>query len=61
MFKRYFEGINGIEIYPVILLVIFFLFFVSMSVWMIRSNNLMLKEQSKIPLEGDGANQDSSN
>jgi len=51
MFKHYFEGINGIEIYPVILLVIFLLFFISMSVWMIRANNLTMKEQSRIPLE----------
>lgn len=51
MFKHYFEGISGIELYPVILLVIFFLFFVSMTVWMIRTKNLMLKEQSRIPLD----------
>ena len=51
MFKHYFEGISGIEIYPIVLLVIFLLFFVSMSVWMIRTNSNHLKEQSRIPLE----------
>ena len=51
MFKHYFEGISGIEIYPIILLVIFLLFFVSISVWMIRANKLSMQEQSRIPLE----------
>jgi cytochrome c oxidase cbb3-type subunit 4 len=61
MFKHYFEGISGIEIYPVVLLVIFLLFFVSMSVWMIRTNNLNLKKQSMMPLDENAEQQSASN
>jgi cytochrome c oxidase cbb3-type subunit 3 len=50
MFKKYFEGINGIEIYPVFLLIIFVLFFVSMSVWLMRANKKTMEEMGKLPL-----------
>ena len=61
MFKHYFEGISGIEIYPMFLLVIFLLFFISMTVWLIRTNNLTLKEQSRMPLEDKAWTNEDSN
>jgi len=53
MFKHYFEGLKGIDIYPIFLLIVFILFFVSMIIWLIRSNKLRMEEISRIPLNED--------
>ncbi|CAN5667912.1 hypothetical protein BH11BAC1_BH11BAC1_14900 [soil metagenome] len=50
MFKHYFEGISGIEIYPIILLLVFVLFFVSMFIYLMRTGKFKLDEISRIPL-----------
>jgi cytochrome c oxidase cbb3-type subunit 4 len=53
MFKHYFNGINGIEIYPIFLLIVFITFFVTMTIWLIRSSKSKMDEISKIPLSHD--------
>jgi cbb3-type cytochrome oxidase subunit 3 len=53
MFKNYFVGIKGIEIYPVFLLILFIAFFVSMTVWLMRAEKKEMDELSKIPLENE--------
>ncbi len=53
MFKNYFEGIKGIEVYPVFLLIVFVAFFISMSIWLIRANKNKMEELSKIPFENE--------
>ena len=53
MFKHYFNGIHGIEIYPIFLLVVFVTFFVSMVIWLMRTNKAKMEEISKIPLTED--------
>ncbi len=50
MFKHYFNGIIGIEIYPIFLLIVFIAFFVSMLVWLVRANKSKMEEISRIPL-----------
>ncbi len=51
MFKNYLNGIDGIATYPVLLLVIFFLFFVAMSVWLIRADKNQLQILARLPLQ----------
>ncbi len=53
MFKKYFEGINGIEVYPVFLLIVFVTFFIAMSVWLIRANKTTMEAMSKIPFNNE--------
>ncbi len=59
MFKHYFEQIEGIATMPLISLVIFFTFFVGLTVWVIRANKQYLGEMEALPLE-DNAVRDSA-
>ncbi len=59
MFKHYFEQVEGIATMPLISLVIFFTFFVGLTVWVIRANKQYLGEVEALPLE-DNTIQDST-
>jgi cbb3-type cytochrome oxidase subunit 3 len=50
MFKDVLQNIDGIEIFPIISLLIFFLFFISMLVWTFRLDKDFIKQSSRIPL-----------
>jgi len=45
------ESIDGIEIYPIISLVIFFTFFVLLFWWVITAKKDYIKNVSNLPLE----------
>jgi len=49
--KHYFEGIGGIEIYPIISLLLFFSVFVTMLFLVSRIPKKNIKEHSEIPLD----------
>ena len=49
--KHYFEGIGGIEIYPIISLLLFFTVFTTMLVIVSRIPKKNIKEHSNIPLD----------
>jgi cytochrome c oxidase cbb3-type subunit IV len=51
--KQYAEKINHAEIYPMISLLIFFLFFVVLLVLVKRMSKDRIKELSNIPLDND--------
>lgn len=51
--KGHMETIEGIEIYPMISLLIFFGFFVGLFWWVATAKKDHIKEVSKIPLEND--------
>ncbi len=48
--KHHMETIAGIEIYPVISLVIFFLFFVGLGLWVFTYKKDTINELSNLPL-----------
>jgi hypothetical protein len=54
--KNHMESIEGIEIFPVISLLIFFTFFVVLFWWVITANKDYIKTVSNLPL--DNQNQD---
>ena len=54
MFKHYFEQIHNVEVWPIISLSIFFIFFVSLLVWVVRTDKNYIKAMSNLPME-DGA------
>ena len=45
------ETIGGIEIFPIISLVIFFLFFIGLLVWVITTKKQYVDYMEKLPLE----------
>lgn len=45
------ENIEGVEIYPIISLIIFFLFFVALFWWVFTAKKSHINEMSNIPFE----------
>jgi hypothetical protein len=53
MNRNVLETIQGIEIFPLISLVIFFTFFMLLLVWVVRMRKSDIEEISRMPLEDD--------
>lgn len=51
--KGYMETIDGVATYPMISLLIFFVFFVVLFLWVITASKEYIKEVSELPLEKD--------
>ena len=51
MFNNYLQAIEGVEIYPVIGLIIFLVVFTSVVVWVLRLDKNYLREAERIPLD----------
>ncbi|MFL1896226.1 CcoQ/FixQ family Cbb3-type cytochrome c oxidase assembly chaperone [Aquimarina sp. 2-A2] len=49
--KGHMESIDGIEIYPMISLLIFFIFFTVLFWWIFTAKKAYIKEVSNLPLE----------
>ena len=49
--KGYIDSIDGIEIYPIISLLIFFTFFVVLFLWVFTAKKEYIKTVSNLPLE----------
>ncbi len=47
------EGIDGVQIYPLISLLIFFVFFVVLFWWVFTTKKSHIEEVSNIPLDND--------
>jgi cytochrome c oxidase cbb3-type subunit IV len=58
--KHFFEDIAGIEIYPMISLLIFFIFFLGLGVYVIRMRKQHARYMAAIPLETKAQNQPES-
>lgn len=52
-FINYLKTISGVEIYPLISLLIFFTFFIGLSIWVLKVNKAYLKEMENLPLDND--------
>ena len=53
MFKHYFERIEGIEIYPIISLIIFVTFFIGLIIWVLRVDKKYINHMKGLPMDGD--------
>jgi cytochrome c oxidase cbb3-type subunit IV len=51
MYKEVLRSIEGIEIYPIISLLIFFVFFVGMAAWFFAADRERLRRASLLPLD----------
>ena len=49
--KHHMETIMGIEVYPLISLLIFFTFFTVLIVWVVRSDKGYISRMAKLPLD----------
>ncbi|MEP1032248.1 CcoQ/FixQ family Cbb3-type cytochrome c oxidase assembly chaperone [Ekhidna sp.] len=56
--KHHMETIAGIEIYPVISFVIFFVFFIALTVYVLKVDKKLFKDISNIPLDSNDTNHD---
>ena len=53
MIKNVLQAINGVEIYPIISLILFLLSFTAVLIWTIRMKKSDVLRYSKLPLEDD--------
>lgn len=51
--KHHMETIAGIEIYPLISFIIFFIFFVGLTIYVIKADKKMIKDIANIPLNNN--------
>jgi cbb3-type cytochrome oxidase subunit 3 len=51
--KHNLEGIDGVEIYPIISLLLFFLVFITMIVFVFKLPKKSIDEVSQLPLDND--------
>ncbi|TXE10015.1 CcoQ/FixQ family Cbb3-type cytochrome c oxidase assembly chaperone [Seonamhaeicola algicola] len=54
--KNHMESITGIEIYPIISLLIFFIFFVALFWWVVTAKKDYIKTVSNMPLDNQNNN-----
>lgn len=55
--KNHMESITGIEIYPLISLLIFFTFFVALFFWVFTAKKDYIRQVSNIPLDNQNDSQ----
>ncbi|CAN5480080.1 cbb3-type cytochrome c oxidase subunit 3 [soil metagenome] len=51
MFNEVLQSIDGISIYPIFSLLIFFVFFLGLTIWVIKADKNYLKKMSELPIE----------
>lgn len=49
-FKNYLEGIIGIGIYPMVSLLIFFVFFTALTIWAVKANKDYINSIKHLPI-----------
>ncbi len=59
--KHNLESIDGVEIYPIISLLLFLIVFVGMLVFVLRLPKKSIDEISQLPLDNDNINKEISN
>jgi len=53
MIRNLLQSIEGVEIYPLISLLVFVIFFVVILVWMFRIDKNYIKEMEQLPLDSN--------
>ncbi|GAB3221723.1 cbb3-type cytochrome c oxidase subunit 3 [Algoriphagus aestuariicola] len=56
MYKEILRSIENIEIYPIISLIIFLLFFVGVFIWVVRTPHEHIKHMENLPLDDNDSN-----
>lgn len=50
-FRHYLESIAGVDIYPMVSLIIFFSFFAGLLFWAVKANKQYINEAKNLPLD----------
>lgn len=53
MIRNYLQSIEGVEIYPLISLALFVVFFVAVFVWILKIDKNYIRQMKELPLELD--------
>ncbi len=53
MIRNLLQSIEGVEIYPLISLIVFIIFFVVILVWMFKIDKNYIKEMEQLPLDSN--------
>ncbi len=53
MFKEVLQSIEGIEFYTIVSMLIFILFFVGMTIWLLKVDKKYIQTMSELPLENE--------
>jgi hypothetical protein len=53
MYKDILQSISGIELYAIVAMIIFILFFVGITIWVIKVDKNYIKKMSELPIEED--------
>ncbi len=61
MFKYLFDSIAGVEIFPIISLILFFVLFIGIVVWAVRADKNYLKKMEELPLDVSNNNGEQKN
>lgn len=51
--RHYLESIDGVELFPLIAIIIFFLFFILIGIWVFGLKKSYINEMSEMPLSDD--------
>lgn len=51
MYKNVLQSIEGIDIYAIISLMIFFLFFIGLAIWVLKVDKKYLRKMESLPLD----------
>lgn len=52
-FKYYLERITGVDVYPMVSLLLFFVFFACLTFWALRANRGYIAHMKNIPIDND--------
>ncbi len=61
MYKEILESVEGIGVYPIISLLIFFIFFVTLIYWVVKADKGYLNKMKMLPLDLSSDQQNSQN
>jgi cytochrome c oxidase cbb3-type subunit 4 len=51
MIKDYLQNINGVEIYPIISLIVFVIFFAAIIIWLVKVDKKYINKMENLPFE----------
>jgi len=51
-FINYLEGITGVGVFPLVSLLIFFVFFTALSIWALKADNKYIDTMKQLPFPG---------
>jgi len=61
MFQYVFDSIAGIEVFPIVSLILFFCLFIGIVIWAVRADKDYLKKMEELPLDVSNNNGEQNN